>query len=311
MKLFHVVILLFVALLSNGCINEDTEDCLPEETDNFILRFHYETNTQKELFISRIQNVDVFVFKEDGQFVTFRNVDHASLSSFAGITLELEPDNYRIVCWGNITDMTFTSPLDTRSLFGNAFLSNIAIRNSTTAFNGDSLYYALDNISSQDLKITTYAENVIERTINFYNAHIKVEVYVKGLIDKNLQGELLPPIIEMTNVPGGYNFNMQTTTGLVSYLNTSSYQTISGEEVAGLVFYTPRFADSNTIEIRIKKASNSTILTRINLTDFMRENNITVEDIPEAVVPVLVEYKEASVEISVPQWAQTPVDPEL
>lgn len=311
MKLFHMVILLFVAFFSNGCINEDTEDCPPEEKENFILRFHYETNSQKELFIKKIQEVDVFVFKEDGQFVTTRNVDYAALSSFTGITLELEPDNYRIVCWGNVSEKTFTAPLETRSLFRDAYLSNIALRNGTMASNGDSLYYASDNLSFQSLKVATYAENVVERTINFYNAHIKVQVYVKGLIDKNSQGESLPPVIEMTNVPGGYNFEQKTTTGMISYLNTSSYQAISGEEVAAMVFYTPRFMDNNTIEIRIKKSSNNNILTRINLKDFMRENNITVEGVSEAVVPVLVEYKEASVEITVPKWAQTPVDPEL
>lgn len=312
MKLFHMIILLFVALFSSGCINEDTEECPDEEKENLTLMFHYETNSQKEFFIEKIQGVDVFVFKKDGEYVTTRRVDLAALSAFTGITLELEPGNYRIICWGNVSEKTFTAPLGIRSLLRDAYLSNIAVRNGTAASNGDSLYYATDNdILSKGIKATVTAGNVVERTINFYNAHIKVQVYIKGLIDKNSQGELLPPVVEMTSVPNGYNFEMQTTTGIISYLDKSSFQTISGEEVAGLVFYTPRFKDDNLIEIRIKKSSDGSILTRINLKNFMQENNITVEDIPEAVVPVLVEYKEASVEISVPEWIQTPVDPEI
>lgn len=312
MKLFHVVILLFVALLSNGCINVDVEQCVDEEKGNLTLLFNYEINNQKEVFIEKIQKVDIFVFKKEGQYVTTRSMNLDALSNFTGITLELDPGSYQVVCWGNVSEKSFTTPLGSQSLFKDALISHVAKRNGTAATDGDSLYYASDkDLLFEGLNATVSTKNTTERTISFYNAYVKVQVYVKGLIDKNSQGELLPPTIEMTNVPDGYNFDMQTNIGLISYLNKTSFQPIGGEEVAVLTFYTPRFKDDNPIEILVKKSSDNSVITRINLKNFMQENNITVEDIPEAMIPLLIEYKEVSVEISVPKWVQDPVDPEL
>ena len=312
MKLSHVFFGLLTILTLSGCINEDTDDCPIEVENNFILKFRYVSSDPAELFTKKIKGVNVFVFREDGQYVTTQSADLAALTSFAGITFSLDPGNYRIVCWGNASGETFISPLNTSNSITEAFVSHVALRNGTTAVNSDTLYYAYDNtVLAPSLKATTVTETVIERVLDFHNAYIKVQIYVKGLVDKNTQGNLLPPIVEMTGATGGYNFEMEAIGSPVRYLKTSTFQNISGAQVAGITFYTLRFKDDNPIEILIKKSSDNSTLTTINLKDFMKANNITVEGIEEAVVPILVEYKEASVEISVPKWGETPIDPEL
>ncbi|SBW06891.1 FimB/Mfa2 family fimbrial subunit [uncultured Dysgonomonas sp.] len=312
MRVFHLFIVLFIVLIFSGCVDDSSGECPVDIENNFILKFRYVSDEPEELFIEKIKRVDVFVFKDDGQYVMTQSADLAALTSFAGITLDLDPGSYRIVCWGNASEKTFISPLSTNSMMKDAFVSHTALRSGTTATNGDTLYYALDHtILSPSLKAITVSETVIERILDFHNAFVKVQVYVKGLVDKNPQGNLLPPIVEMNGVTSGYNFEMQTFGNAVRYLNTTAFEYISGETVAAITFYTPRFKDDNPIEIKIKKSSDGSTLTAINLKDFMRENNITVEGIEEAVVPILVEYKEASVEISIPEWGQIPVDPEL
>lgn len=310
MKLLYPFFILFSTLIFSGCINDDASDCPVEAEDNFILKFRYTSSVPGDNFTDKIQLVNVYIFSQNGKYITTKTVDLAALTTFAGVTLYLDSGNYRIICWGNVSSKTFINPLGINSTFTDAYLSNIATRNNTAATDGDKLYYASDNlILSSTLKATT--TNIIERTLNFKNAYIKVQIYTKGLIDKNQQGQLLPPIIEMVNVPSRYNFLMQTDNNTVHYLNTSSFQNISGEEIAAVTFYTPRFLDNNSIEIRIKKSSDGSTINTINLKDFMKENNITVEGIEEAVVPMLIEYKHASVEIGIPEWEQNPVDPEL
>ena len=312
MRLFHLFFALFVVVIFSKCIDDSSGECPIDIENNFILKFRYVSDGPEELFIEKIKRVDVFVFKEDGQYVMTRSADLAALTSFAGITLDLDPGSYRIVCWGNASEKTFISPLSTNSMMKDAFVSYTALRNGTVATNGDTLYYALDHtVLSPSLKATTVSETVIERILDFHNAFVKVQVYIKGLVDKDPLGNLLAPVIEITGVTSGYNFEMQTFGNAVRYLNTSAFENISGEKIAAITFYTLRFKDDNPIEIRIKKSSDGSTLTTINLKDFMKENNITVEGIEEALVPILVEYKEASVEISIPEWGQIPVDPEL
>ncbi|MFV0538174.1 MAG: FimB/Mfa2 family fimbrial subunit [Dysgonomonas sp.] len=310
MKLFYPFFILSTILIFSGCINDDISECPVEEEDNFILKFRYQSNDPNELFIEKIQQVNVFIFTQEGKFVTSLSADLEALTTFAGVTMDLDPGSYYVICWGNISAKTFISPLNVTSNIADAFLSNIATRNNTTATDGDKLYYASDNIVlSSNLKATT--TNIIERILNFKNAYIKVQVYIKGFVDKNLQGQSLPPIVEMASVPGGYNFSMQTSGNDVRYLNTTSFQNISGEEISAVTFYTPRFTNNNAINVLIKKTSDGSTVNSINLKDFMKENNISIEGIEDAVVPMLIEYKQASVEIGIPEWEQNPVDPEL
>lgn len=312
MRLFYLFFGLFSVLAFNGCIDDDYEDCPTDIENNFVIKFRYVSNESGELFIKKIKKVDVFVFRENGEYVMSQDADIDALTNFAGVSLNLEPGNYRIVCWGNASSKSFVSPLSTSSLMKDAFVCNMSLRNGTSAIDGDTLYYALDNtVLSPSLKVTTVSETIIERILDFRRAFIKVQVYVKGLVDKDTQGNLLAPIVEMTEVPSTYNFEMQAIGTPIRYLNTSVFENISGEKIASITFNTLRFKDDNPINIQIKKSSDGSTITSIGLTDFMKKNNITVEGKEEAVIPILVEYKEASVEISVPEWWQIPVTPEL
>lgn len=312
MKIFYLSLVLFITLLLNGCINDDTDKCPVDIESNFILKFRYMTDGSENLFAKKIKKVDVFVFKEDGKYVMTQSADLAKLTSFAGIKLNLAPGNYKVICWGNASNNTFINPLSTNSSIKDAFVAHISLRDGTSAAEGDTLYYAVDHTPlTESLKVNIVSEKVIERIIDFRSAFIKVQLYIKGFVDQDLQANSLPPIIELTNITGGYDFEMQAMNTNIHYSNSAIFENILGEKVAKASFNTFRFKDDNPIMINIKKRSNSSILTTIALKDFMKQNNITVEGIEKAIVPILIEYKETAVKISIPEWWQTPIDPEL
>lgn len=311
-KLFYRGVLLFVVLLSGGCIDEDRDGCA--DMNNLVLMFHLEDQSQQESFSEKIHVADVFIFNGNGQFVSRQTVNESSLSVFTGTALYLEPGEYRIVCWGNASDKTSFSGLEPGSLFENAFLANATLNGTSVATGGDPLYYAPYNTGTSiplTFTVTVPVTGTTTQSIGFGSSHILVQVYVKGFTDKGTNGENLPPVIELTDIPPYYNFEMQTFGPAISYRDASSYQTIEEQQVATVDFYTPVFKDENSIQVLIKKSSDGSIVTSISLEDFMKANNITVEGISQAVVSILVEYKQTSVEITIPGWGQTPVSPEL
>lgn len=52
-------------------------------------------------------------------------------------------------------------------------------------------------------------------------------------------------------------------------------------------------------------------LSTISLKDFIKEHNISLTGTTEVVIPIYIEYKSASVSVTLPSWEQVPVTPGL
>lgn len=315
MKLFHITLLLFSVLLLNGCIGEDMDSC-PEVVDNNLsITFLYPDDAGKDIFSKKIDKVDLFVFDEQGHFVTSQTIEQAALSAFAGAKLKLSPGTYRIVCWGNASTKSEFGGVSNGSLFTDAFISNSTVDGNSVATNGDRLYYAPASTTGQSLSqgftITVPTEGMINKSINFSRAHIRVIVYTKGFEDHSQQGASLTPVIELTNVSLRYNFNMQTSANLITYRDISVSAIVEGKSMNIVDFNTPLFDENTSMQMVIKKQSDGSTLTTVNLADFIRDNNITIDDSVEIVVPILIEYIGGSFQITLSKWGQTPVGPEL
>lgn len=312
MRLFRTSLFLFLAFLLNGCVKDNMYFCPIVTNSNLTLQFRYEDDGGVDVFPDEIRQVDVFVFDNAGSLVQKQTIDQTSLSVFAGTTLHLAPGTYHIVCWGNAIDKTTFDWLDNNSRsVENAFLGNSTLDENGIAINGDPLYYASQVIELSGESATTAPKQGTETAIlSFCRAHIAIEAYVKGLEDKSASGGFLPPLIELTDIPAHYNFEMRTFGPLISYRGVSSFQSIKGEELADATFYTPIFSRETSMQIRIKKSSDDSVLTTINLADFIHNNNIILDKAGKIIIPILVEYKQASVSISLPDWTYVPVDPE-
>lgn len=318
MKLFHISLLLLSAMLLNGCIGEDTDNCPSVITNNLTIGFRYFDDTGTDIFNQKIDKADLFVYDTQGRFVTSQRIDKTSLSAFAGAQLSLEAGTYRIVCWGNAADKSAFYNIEAGKTFADALISNATIDAHSVALNGDKLYYAPEpkattaaSVSSQGFTISVPEEGTKNETITFFRAHIRVIAYIKGFEDRSSQGAALTRVVELTGIPRGYDFALQPLPNTITYRAVSVMTTVNNEQMAMMDFNTPLFDENTNIQLRIKKQSDGSTVTVINLADFIRDNHITIGNSVDLVLPILIEYKQGSFEISLPGWGHKPIRPEL
>lgn len=322
MKLFRIGLLLFSALFFNSCIGEDLDSCPEIVGNNLTIEFLYtdKDNNHKDIFPDKINQVDLFVFNDKGHYVTTRSVDQASLSVFAGTQLQLDPGTYRLVMWANAADRCTFGKVNSGHIFQDAFLGNATIDENSVAVNGDKLYYAPDTrptsfaseqTPQEGLILTVPEKGTASTSVHFKRAHIHLVAYIKGLSDLSPQGEQLPPVVELTNIPPYHDFNMQTFGECIRYCDVSEYTTVEGKKMAMIEFFTPLFDEDTPMELIIKKQSDGTTLTTISLAEFLKENNIIIGNSVDLVLPILIEYIQGDVKINLPSWEQNPVSPEL
>lgn len=319
MKLLHLSLLLLIALVLHGCIDEDLSSCPKPNQTNLRLDFRYTNEGDADIFSNNIQGVDVFVYDTDGLFVKHHHVSKDLLSLSTGTDLALCPGNYRIVCWGNVGDKTTIAEPAKGSPFSEATVKFATPKTRTAnKGGGDPLYYApydreLDGELSQAkaFMISVPVEGTATATIHFRNAHINIELYVKGFEDKNAAGQSLLPDVEMTGICAGYYFDLNTFGPAVTYKGATTRQTVDGEEMAVIDFLTPLFLKEIKKEILIKNQSDGTTVATVNLDDFIRDNNININNTIKVTIPILVEFNELMVSVKLPGWYRVPVEPEM
>lgn len=312
MILFRASLLALTVMFLSGCIGENMDGCVPN--NNLILEFRYYGDGQTDILPENIHKVNVFIFDSENNLALQQSIDQTSLNAFKGTKLSLLPGTYRIVCWGNAFDKAIFEGVSSGSSFTDASVSN---RTNNTVFeveNGDPLYYGPAKTSGNQtpvLSVTVPLVGTTSETVVFRCAHIKVEVYVKGFDDQSAQRQLLPPVIALTNIPSHYNFEMYPFGPMVNFRNISSYLTIDGTQIAAYDFYTPLFDADTPMQLQVSKQSDGSIVTTVDLANFIAENNITISEQGLTIIPILVEYKRTFVEVTLPGWIHNPVVPEL
>ena len=91
------VIMLYALLLVTvtGCIKENLDDC---ET---ILYFDYLGDGTRDIFLQKIEKVDMYIYNEDHVCIQKTALDKSELHRQQGTTLNLPSGQYKVVCWGN------------------------------------------------------------------------------------------------------------------------------------------------------------------------------------------------------------------
>lgn len=310
MKLSVINLLLFSVCFFSGCIGEDTGSCPEIAKNNLTLKFEHINNEGTDIFPEKIHRVDVFVFDTNGSFVKKQSVEKETLSVFPGTELNLDPGIYHIICLGNIYDKTSLSKFIKGSLLSDAFINFGILNNLKIAKGADPLYFA-PKISSQAFTITVPEQGTQTVTIPFSSIHIKIKVFIKGFEDSSAEGKELLPMIELNNIPSGCDFNIKTSNDFISYENVTEYKNVDEQKMATLEFNTPLLGTETLAQLLIKKQSDQKTLTTISLKEFIRKHNISLTGTTEVVIPIFVEYKSASVSVTLPSWEQVPVTPGL
>jgi len=312
MKLFRLTLFLLSVALSS-CIGEDRDNCSSE--NNLILRFSYVIDSGDELFVSRVEQTEVFIFDESGCLLRQETIGTSSLDAAQSVGLTLSPGTYRVVCWGNMLEKTGVCPLSSSTRIEDAFIYNTTLQGGS-ATNCDPLYYSPGSAADAlaGYYFTVPPTGSVTKTLDFTCAHIKLQVFISGFTDPEGSGGNLPPVVQVGALETNGDFSMRPFGTVCNYSQPSAYQNISGAEMATAYFNLPPFKDDNSLKLHIKKVSDGSTVTSVIIKDYMAANGLSVENIEEAVIPIHITYggtQNVDVSIGLPTWNDSPVVPEL
>ena len=295
--------LLFVFALI-GCIGDNMGSCPEIPENNLVLEFVHTDAAGTDIFPGNIHRADVFVFNPDGNLVLRQRMEKEALSVFAGTELSLPAGTYRVVCWGNAYDKTS---------LGGAFVGFGIPDANAIATGGYPLYYApytQTQSPAQAFTVTVPEQGVETAVVNFRSAHIKIEVYIKGFVDQSTQaGQPLLPLVELTDQPSGYDYDMQASGPVLTYRDVAAARTVEGQQLAVTGFYTPLFGEDTPVRAIIKQQSDGSTVATVSLKDFIRDNHITLSVATEVVIPIFVDLEKGGIHITLPQWDENPITP--
>lgn len=280
---------MLLVVLATGCIKEDMEPC------DVNLIFRYLGDGTKDIFPEKIEKLDLYVYGESEALIETISLDQGDLKRFQGTSLILPAGKYRVVCWGNSESNTLlkqVSALSTAVAAAPHYFTKELIATN------DSLYFG-----SRTIEI--FQDNSSADTVYFSSSHIKMRIELDGLEDVATGDGYSPVEIEVGNLKPAVDFTNTFSSEKVSYWpivfrenETSSFKSR---------FNVLRFNDDNNVYIKIiDKASHQTIYT-LQLKDFMKENQITVDGINEATIGIRFRFNGTSITVS--PWDEEVITP--
>lgn len=301
---FIKIITFFLLLISIGCkpVFEDRSHCA--ECGNVVIDFQYLIENNTDLFAENINQVEVAVFDSKGDFVMRKTITKESLDAFQGVRLNLDPGQYRMVCWGNVTEKVIYPDLTGKNI-QDILIEHIDLEKKTSE-NGEQLFYApyIKDITKPEQDIFTFNilddRTVINETLNFTAAYNTLEVYVTHANET--------PVIEVENLAGKYTFDMLPSFLEMSYRQTPQLINTSKGEQIGAIFYIPQFLKDNNILVNI---ITSNYTWEINLNDFIEANDIATNPTIHNLIRIQVTYIDGNITVNVPNWDNKPVTPEF
>lgn len=303
-----------IALALTGCmgVGDDLSGCdWGGDTGNTTLTFHYMNDAGGDIFTQNIGSVDAFIFDDRNLLVAHVCLDHTALDTFRGWKLNLPAGDYRAVCWANAASNsgfpTFAPGTTTLEQ------CNIAIDRSATA-TGDRVFYAprkdgagsragtlmTKNGDMTEHEFTVPSGQSVVKQMHFVRAYRTLSVYVQGFSDGGL-----PPVIEVTNLWGDYDFMLGMLGGKYNFTQNAQTVMTDGGEAMSASFH-HAFGDvQHDMIITLRKASDNSVVCEINLKEFIDLNPAALKDDIE----VLIEFSDLGVVVGIPGWLDRPITP--
>ena len=295
MKLLKTLFVFLIAVLFGGCIDEDTSDCLP--TENFSLKFNYIN------FGEYINRINIGIFDHNGKCIQVRQLEKSDLNNSQGITLSLDTGKYTAICWANSFDKTRIKGLTVGSLMSDGEISHTNYGTNTPINNNDSLYYG-----SLDFSVLP-GKNITD-TLYFKPAHIRLNVYIKGLEILSMKSYATNnPAIRINNLLPLYNFKRQSKGSPISYYPSISDYTSEIIHIKCDVLYFS-LNDKITVDVLENTISNK-VLWSVDLIKFTRDNGITINDNHQINIPLQITFLDGKITVSLAPWGSNPVDPDI
>lgn len=288
------IILLVATLFMPGCIREDENDCPVDSS----IYFSYVGDETDEIFSSKIDDVILYVYNEQNMLEREIYLNKQDLDKRQGVVLDMLPaGKYHVVCWGNpheYTQMNEVLRLEDAILGApNYFLDEDINTN-------DSLYFGRKDI---------VIPNTDTDTIKFKGAHVKIRVLIdeediNKPHDMKLRNTSTVFKIEVDNLSPTINFDKITSDKLVSYYPVCL---LENEYESCADFNVLPFNDNNNIHIHLKNIESGNTIYTLTLADFMRENNISIDNKNEVKLGIRFRFKGAAITVSA--WDEEDIKP--
>lgn len=280
---------MLLVVLATGCIKEDMEPC------DVNLIFRYLGDGTKDIFPEKIKKLDLYVYGESEALIETISLDQGDLKRFQGTSLILPAGKYRVVCWGNSESNTLLKRV---SALSTAVAASPHYFTKELITTNDSLYFG-----SRTIEI--FQDNSSADTVYFSSSHIKMRIELDGLEDVATGDGYSPVEIEVGNLKPAVDFTNTFSSEKVSYWPIVFRENESSPFKSR--FNVLRFNDDNDVYIKIiDKASHQTIYT-LQLKDFMKENQITVDGINEATIGIRFRFNGTSITVS--PWDEEVITP--
>ena len=293
-KVLRTTLLLLSMAALAGCFEQDYSICPPER--NLKLDFNL---ISEENFMQHISSVDAFIYDAEGAYIRTERITESQLARYQGMTLDLDPGDYKMVFWANLGENTGLSRHDDGESGEVGHADHRFDSRGLVTVNGDQLWYgpstpptrASEGTPQENYALTIPEEGDYSDEILFTNAHRSLEIYVGGL------SEL--PTIEIEGLPTGLeHMGMEALAGTETASHETSPVDKDGESYAATVFDTFYFDDMEEIMIVIRSAGGDE-LYRISLADAIAE----CEADPDArVIQLVFTFMHGTVEVTMPGW---------
>ena len=297
MKRFEkILLLLLIISVNTSCIKEDLDDC--EKTR---LTFIYKGDGQEDIFHTKINKVDLYVFDTDHHLVTTKVLNQSTLKKHQGTKLNLPSGQYHLVAVGNAGERTTIKDIQCGSL------QNIMAMHP----NQDK-----DKVPGQDpLYMGCHVIEVLkdrwsDHTVEFKSSHLKVSVEVRGVGYAGTGRAANPSVsVVLKNVYPHTNFTNESCGELCAHHPEFVFdENTHVMQSTDLNIFRYKGGCAMVIEVLNREGN---VIASKSIAEFLRENPKVDIYKQEALLPLLIEFTPLQVEIRLPEWYINDVTPDF
>ncbi len=301
-----------------GCVKNSRDDCDTPAERNLVLHFEYFDQEENDIFAERIEMVDVVIFDEQFNFYNWVYLSKQNLDEFRGVRLEVEPGDYHLICWANLSSSRDEIPDDQSASLGQSVIHH---NNRATA---DPLHFAPDRRSlplgratrSGSLTdegtwlLSVPATGAKEDTVAFMSAHRTVNVYLQNFPGMD-DPEPVYPDVAIENLSEYYSFTLGRSPKNAYFLQQPEEITVEGERYCYVKFYIPHFDGDNDINVVISEPGQD-VLETVTMEKILELNEIEeLYDGDDIVLDLALVWGDSLVEVTLPKFKTEEIKPEF